>query len=549
MTPTVLPIRWPNGESRHGKSNIETIARTCRFRLLGRACQQRGIGSLLFAHHEDDSAETVMMRLISGASMAGLAPLKLAAHISECHGMYGVSNSTLVSSDPDESQSCGSVQGREGSAVLSAERHDSITISLPIVSGGIRVYRPLLPFPKARLQATCQNLGIEWVEDETNADPAYTKRNAVRILLRSDRLPPALRVPSLLACAKKAEELQKKCLDWSRRVWNECKILNFDTRAGTLVFQLPSQKLFNNPQSIMSLDRAKATYLIRKILSLVSPLANVNSAKLDKSVSSVFPHMSDKCFGERAKYSSQPERKLSLSGVSTFTVVGVQVTNSKPSEFPPTYIIQRMPFHRSRYPKPIPINPGQGYQEGTDTAYQMRLWDHRFWLSVKNLTSQVLYIAPLTPSRVKSFHISLRSDPNHSSTESARFERMMEGLVHPSVRWTLPAIIRPIDATSTYREASDTNEEHEDSAPLMRSNDHASKRAADALLEHLVPDRESWTTLPEVEALGEVIALPSLGFVSHSWKDKVFWDCRFKKVDLGLREVKVLESSLGSATL
>ena len=543
----VLPIRWPEGKSLHGKANIEGIARTRRFRLLGRACQLRSIGSLLLAHHEDDAVETLMMRLASGASMGGLAAMRSTSNIPQCYDMYGVSNPTVVSSSLGGSQSLGLVQAQEGPGASSAVRYSSVTIPLPIESGGIRIHRPLLSFSKARLQATCRALGIEWVEDVTNSDPTYTARNAVRALLQSNRLPQALRGPSLSAFGKKAIERYTERADWITWVWSLCKILSFDTRVGTLVVQLPSQKSLYNPQSTMCLNRLKAAYLIREILQLLSPYEDIKMRGLDTLIDRIFPHISDQHFREHAPHSSQTEERPTTF---TLTAAGVQVTNPNTCEFPPIYIMQRMPFPQSLYPKPIPIHPGQVYQEEPNAAYQMRLWDHRFWLHVKNFTSQVLYIAPLTPSRAKSFRLSLRSDPRCSSMEFTRFERVMKELVDPGVQWTLPAIIRPTRTTATaYQVLHKRVDEHEDSAPASRPDDYGSRSATNASSEHLVPDRASWTTRSEIEALGEVIAIPSLEFVSHSWKDKISWECKYKKVNLGLREVNVRKWAIGRTTL
>ena len=518
-------------------------------RLLGRACQQKGISSLLFAHHEGDVVETSIMRLTKQSSMAGLVVLKSAVRMPECNGMYGVSQSTLVSSFSDESQVCPSAKVKVNSGAFNAKRHGSITIPLPAESGGIHVYRPLLPFSKARLQATCQSLGIEWVEDETNSDPTFTARNAIRALLQGDRLPVAFRVPSMLAHVERAKELHRKNSDWSNWIWSECKILKLDTRTGTLVFQLPSQKSFYDPKSVMCLDIAKAVYLLRRILRLVAPHSRIPGRRLIGSAEIMFPHLSNEDFHDNDRDEPSTERKPGLSTVSTFTVAGAQVTNLNTSEFPPTYIIQRRLFAQSQYPKPIAIAPSHGREDEMDIAYRTRLWDNRFWLRVKNLTSQVLYIAPLTQSRAKDFRLSLCSDPVNGPGESARLKRVMKGLVLPTAQWIIPAIIKPTNATAIAQEmASDYRVENETSAAVV-SNDYKPKLRTDASLEHLVPDPKSFATLSDIEALGEVVALPSLGFVHPAWKDKVSWDCKYKEVDLGFREVEILESGLQSTTL
>lgn len=83
----VLPLPWEPGELSAG--GFETRARAARYRTLAKACVQNRVFKLLLAHHADDQAETVMMRLISRSRFDGLAGMKAVAGIPECHGLYG----------------------------------------------------------------------------------------------------------------------------------------------------------------------------------------------------------------------------------------------------------------------------------------------------------------------------------------------------------------------------------------------------------------------------------------------------------------------------
>lgn len=83
----VLPLLWePGGLSVAG---FETRARAARFRTLAKACVQNRVSKLLLAHHADDQAETVIMRLISGSRLGGLAAMKAVTGIPECGGVFG----------------------------------------------------------------------------------------------------------------------------------------------------------------------------------------------------------------------------------------------------------------------------------------------------------------------------------------------------------------------------------------------------------------------------------------------------------------------------
>jgi tRNA(Ile)-lysidine synthase len=103
-------------------TGIQAAAREARYRLLTTACREAGILHLLLAHHADDQAETVAMRAERGSGPSGLA------------GMAAVSE-------------------------------------LP----GMRLLRPLLNVPKARLVATLKALGQPWIEDPSNRSPRFRR--------------------------------------------------------------------------------------------------------------------------------------------------------------------------------------------------------------------------------------------------------------------------------------------------------------------------------------------------------------------------------------
>lgn len=104
------------------RSDIQAAARAARYRLMAARCHALGIGHLVTAHHLDDQAETLLLRLARGSGVDGLAAM--AARSS-----------------------------REG----------------------LILHRPLLDVPKARLVATLNAAGIAWTEDPSNADPGYAR--------------------------------------------------------------------------------------------------------------------------------------------------------------------------------------------------------------------------------------------------------------------------------------------------------------------------------------------------------------------------------------
>lgn len=112
-------LRWLGDKP---KSGLQAAARAERYRLLCNECRRRGILHLLLAHHANDQAETVTMRAVRGSGPDGLA------------GMAAV-----------------------------IERPD------------VRLLRPLLAVPRARLTATLLECGVEWIDDPSNADPRFER--------------------------------------------------------------------------------------------------------------------------------------------------------------------------------------------------------------------------------------------------------------------------------------------------------------------------------------------------------------------------------------
>lgn len=94
-------------------------AREARFRVLADACAAEGILHLLLGHHAGDQAETVLIRSLGGSGAAGLAG-----------------------------------------------------IAPMVETAGLRILRPLLAVPPAFLRAMLQSIGVDWVEDPSNADRA-----------------------------------------------------------------------------------------------------------------------------------------------------------------------------------------------------------------------------------------------------------------------------------------------------------------------------------------------------------------------------------------
>lgn len=117
-------LPWEHGREKPA-SAIQATAREARYRLLEALALAHPRPALLTAHHQDDQAETVLMRLARGSGLDGLAGIR---------GSWPARGLQLVARE-----------------------------------------RPLLGVPKARLVATLRAAGLTWSEDPSNANRAFER--------------------------------------------------------------------------------------------------------------------------------------------------------------------------------------------------------------------------------------------------------------------------------------------------------------------------------------------------------------------------------------
>ncbi len=117
---------------RHSGTGTEAAARKLRYAALGSLCAGHGVRLMLTAHHLDDQAETVLLQLLRGSGTAGLSGMDAANAAPDLLG-----NPALV------------------------------------------MARPLLQHSRLELEQYAATHAIDWVEDESNADPRFA-RNALR---------------------------------------------------------------------------------------------------------------------------------------------------------------------------------------------------------------------------------------------------------------------------------------------------------------------------------------------------------------------------------
>ncbi|MFP8877388.1 MAG: tRNA lysidine(34) synthetase TilS [Myxococcota bacterium] len=150
------PTRAREGHSSRLRPTLQEAGRALRYAALEEMAQSFGAEAILTAHHADDQAETVMLRLLRGAGPDALG---------------GIPERT-----PDG-----------------------------------RVARPLLRVPREDLERYARAVGLSWREDRSNRSPAYSRNR-----LRGDWLPGLAEAfnPRLLRSLSDLAEAQRRDSEW-----------------------------------------------------------------------------------------------------------------------------------------------------------------------------------------------------------------------------------------------------------------------------------------------------------------------------------------------
>jgi tRNA(Ile)-lysidine synthase len=111
------------------ETGIQEAARAARYDLLAGEAERRDFANLVTAHTRDDQAETVLMRLLRGSGVKGLAGMSRASY-----------------------------------------------------RGRVLVHRPLLDVSRARLRRALQDAGVEWLDDPSNEDERFLRPRLRRLM-------------------------------------------------------------------------------------------------------------------------------------------------------------------------------------------------------------------------------------------------------------------------------------------------------------------------------------------------------------------------------
>ncbi|MFC7536492.1 tRNA lysidine(34) synthetase TilS [Sphingomonas sp. GCM10030256] len=145
----VLPVRVEPGAS------LQARAREVRYAALAKWAHERRLAAILTAHHADDQAETLLLRLARGAGLAGLSSIRACSPLA-----------------------------------------------------GATVLRPLLSWRKSELEAIVEAAGLIPIRDPANHDPRHDRTAARKLLERTEWLQPARLAASAAHLAASEEALE-----------------------------------------------------------------------------------------------------------------------------------------------------------------------------------------------------------------------------------------------------------------------------------------------------------------------------------------------------
>lgn len=145
---------WPEAPT----TNIQAAARAMRYRLLNEWAIDRDLPAIATAHHADDQAETLLMRLLRGAGVGGLGATRAKRPLSE----------------------------------------------------QVLLVRPLLSWRKSELVGLAEQAGLSPVDDPSNRDPKHDRSRIRSLLQDADWADPA-RLAASASALRNADE----ALDWA----------------------------------------------------------------------------------------------------------------------------------------------------------------------------------------------------------------------------------------------------------------------------------------------------------------------------------------------
>ena len=407
-----------------------------RYRQFAYACLEENIRSLFLGHHASDLAETVILRLASAQKFisAGLGGIKPLNNIPCCERIFGASCSLDEASAVSDlvnarSKRPATIQNSECRSASFSEADDNSFPGRVLVSGpGMKIYRPLLSFPKSRLIATCAQNGVPFITDPSNFDPTITKRNTIRWLLSNKKLPKALQTESVLHLSAASMRLAQARTRKVEALMNATRLVHFDTRSSLLRLIVP-----RDISNAYKLSEEDAAYYVTRLLSLVSPRTETPRSFLDNIDVArwIFPEL----------HVTNPSILDKPRDPRSFTA-GNALIERLPSLSGRCWQLTRRPLGAKEYPE-ADFSSASTYSKGIDGYWSgWRAWDGRFWIRIQARNLPLLKQFKLRPlqrrdmeqlrARAKFLPLALKQ----------KLRRAFRDAAPGKLRYTLPLLVQ-----------------------------------------------------------------------------------------------------------
>jgi len=412
------------------------LARQSRYRLIAQAALQSSIKHLFLGHHRDDQVETLLMRMTRDAHPSFLAfqGMSEGGPVPCCDSIWGARNDELSLTNANVVEKAGSTLS--GNMELTRTNPPDVTTPLygmtghlrSLPSGGITVYRPLLPFPKSVLVQTCDVNGISFVRDKTNDDPGLTRRNTIRHLRAHYQLPRALQDQSLLDLCRRSREMLETTQRRGRSSLGRIELRSLDLRSGSMVVRVP--------KDLAGLDsgdsRAVANMVVR-LTKMVSPRPSDDMPTLapEHLVKRFLDLLGHRCWEQQ----DGPPPTMTIHRVFWEALCGPGVVGRPDT----VWRLSRQPMRQDEIAHTtltFEVDDAEGTP--THTVWSKRiLWDYRYWLRIRASSAEALKQMNVRPYRV-SDNPELRK--NLTGSQWQHLTEILHQSAAAKIRYTLPVI-------------------------------------------------------------------------------------------------------------
>jgi len=420
----ILKLQWSPNELQSLLNNgFEEAARWRRYQVIARAALTDRIQDLFTGHHRDDRMETSLMRLIRNdtPNILSLEGMSVVSSIPCCGMIFEARPRSAPTALP-----------RRISYVDADEPSKNLLIEETSPWSGINLIRPLLTATKKQILSTCSKFSIPFVEDNTNYDPTFTSRNAVRYLRTHYNLPKALEEQSLESLQRRGHLLARDCEEQAQHFWNHVVKFHLHSRTGLLKVTV---RKFH--QTLMPHEQRGFSYAMARLFELASAVSSED-----------WPSLLDKQSTKRLiAYFQNTDGSSSDAQGSIFpitfqkAILRFKVSNHDAANNILSFTISRLPMRSAeRINNTVTLRSGPPSVSSNIKRYSFwTLWDHRIWIRVASEEENIIENVILRPYH--SEDVSMVRAMLEGSKDGDELMHQLAERAPGDIRFTIPVLI------------------------------------------------------------------------------------------------------------